>query len=47
VDRGDGSYVFVSASPEGSDGKLASTAPALDLAVLERIALDPGLTIYP
>jgi hypothetical protein len=47
VDRGDGSYVFVSASPEGSDGRLASTAPTLDLAVLERIAVDPGLTIYP
>jgi hypothetical protein len=46
VDRGDGSYVFVSVSPEGSDGTMSASSPVLDPAVLERIALDPGLTVY-
>jgi hypothetical protein len=47
VDRGDGSYVFVSASPEASDATTAARTPILGPAVLERIALDPGLTLYP
>jgi hypothetical protein len=47
VDRGDGSYVFVSVSPENSIGTVPSATPVLDPAVLEQIALDPSLTIYP
>jgi hypothetical protein len=45
VDRGDGSYVFVSVSPEDSIGTVPTPTPVLDPAVLERIALDPGLTV--
>jgi hypothetical protein len=47
VDRGDGSYVFVGAYPGAPDDSVPSRIPTLDRAVLEKIALDPGLTVHP
>jgi hypothetical protein len=47
VDRGDGSYVWVRSEPAAPDGTLPSRIPTVSLAMLERIALDPGLTVHP
>jgi hypothetical protein len=47
VDRGDGSYVYVTSSWLPDEDGVPPMVPPLGLDELTRIALDPALTVYP